>query len=244
MSGLRQEPSTLEQLLQLHAVDQQIMEAERELQRRQEELSTLMEDVAGQESRFEQLEAEIVRVRADERASERLVDEKRETLDRLRSRVNQVKNEKQYGAATLEFDLVKQELRSLEDKALAKLQAIEELEGRRNGLRAELDVVRAEVGPLAEEVDAIRAKLEDELAISRDRRDNLAIRIEDGVLVLYDRIRAGRSAVAVAPLTDEGVCGNCFTSVTIQQEMQIKGMSVLVCCEGCGVILYREEDKP
>ena len=231
-------------MLQLHEVDQQIMEAERELQRRQEELSALMEDVAGQESRLEQLEAEIVRVRADERASERMVDEKRETLDRLRGRVNQVKNEKQYGAATLEFDLVKQELRSLEDKALAKLQAIEDLEGRRNGLRAELDVVRAEVGPLAEEVDTIRARLEDELTISRDRRNNLAIRIEGGVLVLYDRIRAGRSAVALAPLTDERVCGNCFTSVTIQQEMQIKGMSVLVCCEGCGVILYREEDKP
>jgi len=87
------------------------------------------------------------------------------------------------------------------------------------------------------------SELRDELAIKRDRRHNLAIRLDTAALSLYDRIRAGRSGVAVAPLTEESVCGHCFTSVTIQQEMLIKQMTTLICCEGCGVILCPHDLK-
>jgi predicted nucleic acid-binding Zn-ribbon protein len=183
------------------------------------------------------------RGRLEARTAERAVDDKRAALDRIRGRVDRVQNQKQYSAASLEFDLVKQDLRKLEDRALEKMQVVEELESRVSSVQAELDVARAEVGPLAEEVESRRKKLDDELAILRDRRNNLAIRIDGGALALYNRIRSGRSAIALAPLTDESVCGNCYTAVTVQQEMQIKGMSTLVCCEGCGVILYPQDVK-
>jgi predicted nucleic acid-binding Zn-ribbon protein len=242
MSESSQEP-LLQQLLALHAFDQEISFLEREVKRDEEGLLTAVEGVAGLKAELERIDSELLRLRADARTAEHNVDAKRDRLDRLRSRVNQVKNEKQYGAATLEFDLVKQEIRKLEDQVLDKLQVLEDLEGRRKAVQDEFDVAEAEVAPMGEEVETRRANLEEELKIKRDRRDNIAIRLDEGVLALYDRIRSGRQEVAVAPLTGESVCGNCFTSVTIQQEMQIKGLGVIVCCEGCGVILYPEEIK-
>ena len=225
-------------MLDLHGIDLNILSIERELQRLQAELTAAEEAVTGLESALETLEAELGRARLQARSGERAVEEKRLQLDRMRKRVNQVRNEKQYGAATLEFDLVRQDLRKLEDQALQKLQLVEDLELRRAGLLSELESARAQVTPLRDEAGPRREQLEEQLAILRDRRYNLAIRIDQAVLALYDRIRAGRAEVALAPLTEESVCGNCYTAVTIQQEMQIRNMSGLVCCEGCGVILY------
>lgn len=238
MTGIGGQSGVLEQLLDLHGIDLNILSIERELQRFQTELTAAEEAVADLESALEALEAELQRARLEARSGERAVEDKRLQLDRLRTRVNQVRNEKQYGAATLEFDLVRQDLRKLEDQALQKLQVVEDLEVRRAGLLSELESARAQVAPLRDEARPRREQLEEQLAIQRDRRYNLAIRVDEGALGLYDRIRAGRAEVALAPLTDESVCGNCYTAVTIQQELQIRHMSGLVCCEGCGVILY------
>jgi predicted nucleic acid-binding Zn-ribbon protein len=238
MTGLSGQSRVLEQLLDLHEIDQQIFSMERELERYETELTATEDGVARLASALGALETELGRTRLEARSGERAVDDKRLQLDRLRTRVNQVRNEKQYGAATLELDFARQDIRKLEDHALQKLQVVEDLEVRRAGLLTELEEARARAGPLREEAQARRQQLEEELAIKRDRRYNLAMRIDERVLALYDRIRAGRAGVALAPLTDEAVCGNCYTAVTIQQELQIKELSALVCCEGCGVILY------
>ncbi len=240
MARTSEQSSTLIQLLDLHAIDQEIASLERQAEERKNELAAFEEGVAGLESKLERLDTELEQARLEARRNERVVDEKRDTLDRLRSRVSQVQNERQYSAATLEFDLVRQDLRKLEDMVIEKLQVVEDLEGRRRQIETELEQSRGEAGPRQEAITTGLQELAEQLAIKRDRRHNLAIRVEERALGLYDRIRGGRSRVAMAPLTEEAACGNCYTAVTIQQQMQIKGLSTLVCCEGCGVILYPE----
>jgi predicted nucleic acid-binding Zn-ribbon protein len=244
MAEMTKEISLLQQLLDLHAVDQKIREAEDELSGNRNQLDQVADGVAGLESQLERVTSELERARVEARSAERAADDKRLQLDRIRTRVNQVRNEKQYSAASLEFDLTKQDLRKLEDQAIDRMQVVEELESRKSGIEAELDVARDEMGPLAQDLESRSTQLGDEVAILRDRRNNLAIRIDGGALSLYNRIRAGRSQIALAPLTDEKVCGHCFTSVTVQQEMQIREMTRLICCEGCGVILYPGDLKP
>ncbi|UCF18966.1 MAG: hypothetical protein JSU87_13690 [Gemmatimonadota bacterium] len=239
---MMKETTLLQQLMDLHEVDQKIREADEKLKGNQDHLAQVSDAVVDLESRLERLESELERARVEARAAERAVDDKRAQMDRMRSRVNQVRNQKQYSAASLEFDLAKQDIRKLEDRALEKLQLVEELESRRSGLRGELDVARDELAPLSDELDAMREKLSGEISILKDRRHNLAIRIDGPALTLYDRIRAGRSQTAVAPLEGHA-CGFCYTAVTVQQEMQIREMTRLICCEGCGVILYPADLK-
>lgn len=243
MNGPKRKEAVMQQLLNLHEIDQQILEAERQLEDVRIEANALDEGVAGLRGALEQVEASLTRARTEARAADRAVEEKRDTLDRIRGRVNQVRNEKQYSAASLEFDLVKQDLRRLEDRELEKMQEVEDLASRREELVARLDEAVGEAGPRGQEIEATEKELRERLTVLRDRRNNLAIRVDDSALGLYDRIRGGRSQVALAPLTAEAVCGNCFTSVTIQQEMQVKTMTELICCEGCGVILYPEDFK-
>ena len=228
----------MQQLLDLHEIDQQVLAIERELGRYREELTGMSDSVSGLETGLERVEGELERAGNDLRRSERAVDERRDTLDRIRTRVGQVQNERQYSAASLEFDLVVQDIRKLEDQVLERMQVVEELENRRNDILTQLESARSQAGPRGVEITDRAKQLEDDLVIKRDRRYNLSIRIDSSALGLYDRIRAGRSQVGLAQLTEEAVCGYCFTSVTIQQEQQIKSMKSLICCEGCGVILY------
>lgn len=241
MTEASQQSEILQQLLDLHKIDQEIAGTERELGRCRNELAAIEEDVATQGSDLAKVEAELERLRSEARRGERAVDDKRDALSRLRTRADAVRNERQYSAATLELDLVRRDLRALEDQVIEKLQAIEDLDSRQSELAASLEEASTAAVPRRQEMDTRGKQLEEELAIQQDRRKNLAVRLDSEVLGLYDRIRTGRSEVALAPLTDEDVCGNCFTAVTIQQQIQIRGMSSLICCEGCGVILYPEE---
>lgn len=241
MTDTSQKASLLQQLLNLHAIDQRILSAERELKRGDSAIASADENAARLEAELEKLSAELERLRGEARANEKAADAKRDTLSKVRSRVNRSQNERQYSASSLEFDLVRQDLRALEDRTLEKLQAVEELEAKVAELTAQLEEARAAAEPVRADAGQRRAELEDQLAVDRDRRENLAIRLEGEALGLYERIRSGRQEVAVAPLTAERVCGNCYTAVTIQQEMQIKGLAELICCEGCGVILYPED---
>lgn len=243
MTGSSQHATLLQQLLGLHDLDQEIKAVERELEQHKENLATMEEGVADLQGRAERIETELEQARLDARRAERAADDKRAAFDRLRSRVNQVQTQKQYSAASLEFDLVRQDLRKLEDLVLDKLQVVEEVEGRQTETLAALEEAQAGAGPQRQAIEERAEQLKVELAIKHDRRQNLVIRLDGTALALYDRINAGRSEVAVAPLTEESVCGHCFTSVTIQQEMQIKSMTSLICCEGCGVILYPHDLK-
>jgi predicted nucleic acid-binding Zn-ribbon protein len=38
---------------------------------------------------------------------------------------------------------------------------------------------------------------------------------------LYERVRSGRIAPALAPLTDEGACGNCFNILPVQEQTEV-----------------------
>lgn len=231
---------SLEALLTLHRMDVEIARGERELEESRARLAALEESVTRLEEELAHVTAEIGDRRKDIRAVERAVEEKQMALGRARAKVDAVQNQRQYSAATVEYELVKRDLGVLEDRALELLQRAEDLEARRRDLVARLEIARVEAAPRREALLAEQDRMQAMLAAQRKQRAEEAERIDRQVLQLYDRIRTSRSDVAMAPLTRDGACGHCYTAVTIQQRVEVRSRSRIVCCEGCGVILYPE----
>jgi predicted nucleic acid-binding Zn-ribbon protein len=229
---------TLQGLLELHAMDQEIDRLGRELRQTRDALSQVDDAVSSLEASLKELGSRAGLLRRETREGERGVDDRRDALSRLRTKLEAVKTERQYSAATLEEDMLRRDIRKREEQVLEKMQVLEDLERRRQELSEQLELVQGDAGPRRQLLEAQASRLEEELAIRRDRRDNLAIRLQGPSLRIYNRIRSGRSEVAMAPLTTEGVCGHCFTAVPAQQQMLVRTSAELVCCEGCGVILY------
>lgn len=229
---------TLEALRTLHEVDAEAVKNERQLKAARTRLATLDDSIHEIEDDLAQVASELAERRAEVRDVQRQVDDKRAALERARTKMDAVQNQRQYSAASVELDLVRRDIRVLEDRALEVLQKADDLETRRRELNERLEAARVELLPKREEVVAEVNRIEAVVTAQRDQRAQAAERVETRTLELYDRIRAGRSDVAMAPLTGDGACGHCFTAVTIQQRLEVKTLSRIIRCEGCGVILY------
>lgn len=229
---------TLEALRTLHEVDAEAAKSERQLKAARARLATLDESIRSLEDELAQVTSELAERRKDVREAQRAVDDKRASLDRARAKMDAVQNQRQYSAATVEFDLVKRDIRVLEDRALDLMQKADDLEARRRELSERLEAAKLEILPKREEAVAEIDRIESVLAAQREQRAEAAERVEPRTLELYDRIRRSRSDVAMAPLTADGACGHCYTAVTIQQRLEVKTVSRIIRCEGCGVILY------
>ncbi|MFQ5679616.1 MAG: zinc ribbon domain-containing protein [Gemmatimonadota bacterium] len=230
--------STVEALLSLQEIDTEIEERAarlKELMRELAETSAALEAVEDQTSR--------ARVKVEEaeerlRTLQRSAQAGRATLKRLEARAQEVQNMKQHLAVRAEADAARRNLRMAEEDALSAMQEVEDGRAELGELEQRLAEHRARHEARGREAETERESLEAQIAVQREQRKNREIRLDGSVLRLYQKVRRGRARKALAPLTADGVCGNCFTSVPLQRQSDIRACRELEVCEGCGVILY------
>ncbi len=233
------ESQTVEDLLTLQEMDAEITRVRAEMSALEEERGFLEQRLVELERREGEAAARLEREDAAVRATERTVNAGRATLKRLQARTLEVHNMREHAAVRAEVDAARQNLDLAETNLLEAMQGQERARGEVKAIADEALSTRAETAERIAELEARYAALTDQLHIQRDRRQNKALRIDDTVRSLYDRVRGGRTTRALAPVVD-GVCGSCFTSIPLQRQAEIRSGRRLIVCEACGVILHAE----
>jgi hypothetical protein len=233
------ESQVVDELLSLQEMDGEIARSRAELIAMEEESQLLEEGLEVARRR----ESEIV-VRVEEadrslRQSERTVQAGRATLKRLQQRALEVAKQRAALAARVEMDAARQNLDSAETAMLEAMQDQERVRAEHQSATEALELEQQAADERLSEIMRLSTELTNSLAVQRDRRENRALRIDGSVRSVYDRVRAGRTSKALAPIVD-GVCGNCFTSIPLQRQAEIKGGKALIVCETCGVILHAD----
>lgn len=85
-----------------------------------------------------------------------------------------------------------------------------------------------------------RRDIEEQLRHARMKREGVAKRVTNGVLVRYDKVRRRRRSDALFPLR-AGACGCCDTALPVQRRHEMARTGAIEMCEGCGVLLYAGE---
>ena len=109
----------------------------------------------------------------------------------------------------------------------------------------------AEAEKALEELQVAQAPARDDLAGRRSELKNghdgaLAVRaraaaaIADVLLARYERIRRGKTPLALYALHGDA-CGRCYTAVPTQRRALIQRGTAIEACEACGVLLYAPE---
>ena len=224
-------------LRELQALDLEIARVRDEAQGYEPRILEVEEPAMQMEELVERTRGRIKEMRVDERRLELSTKEKRTREEKLKDRLNQVRNVREEAAVNAELEMVQRALEAEETEALGLLEQIRRME---LDLEEQVDVLeqaREEVGPrresLVKERDALLAKV-DELEASRS---TLAAAVDDEELRIYDAIRGDRGRAALAALTEDGACGNCFSMIPLQLQQEIIRGTSLHRCEGCGVIL-------
>jgi predicted nucleic acid-binding Zn-ribbon protein len=196
---------------------------------------TLESDLGTTKNRLQEMKLE-------ERRLELSTEEKRTRQKRLEERLGSVRNLREEAAVSAELEMVKRSLQTDEQEALTLIDQLRKMEERASELDAAFAEATRLVEPKREELLAQRAAAQQEFDSLKEERKSFAAGIDAAELKIYDAIRAGGRAIAVAPLTEDGACGHCFGMVPLQLRNEIRHGEALIRCESCGVILMAPEE--
>ena len=153
-------------------------------------------------------------------------------------RLYEVKTNKEYSAALLEIEEIKQEKGKTEEEILALMEMQDKLgvevreaearfKSREEQARQDEAVVRKKLAVVQQELDVVRAE-----------RDSRARELPKGLLGDYDRTLKARGGVAVANVSSAAVCGGCRVTIRPQAIQELRVATELMRCESCGRFLY------
>jgi predicted nucleic acid-binding Zn-ribbon protein len=233
-------PQTRTSLKELQQLDQEIAA----VRSASEGFEPLLEEVDAPVLRLEQeveaLEKRLTEIKLEENRIELTIEERRVRAAKLQERMEAVRNVREEAAVHAELDMVRRALESEEQEALSLLDQIKRLEERHEEQEAAYREALAEVEPRRKELVQEQAETESKLETLQADRDAYAAGIDPGECRIYDSIMAGARDVALAELTQDGACGNCYNMVPLQVQNQIRHTDEMIRCESCGVILTPE----
>ena len=236
-------PQTRTSLKELQNLDQAIAAIRSSAQSFDLLLEEVNAPVARLEQEVEALEKRLTELKLEENRIELTIEERRVRAAKLQERMDAVRNVREEAAVHAELEMVQRALESEEQEALSLLDQIKRLEERFEEQEAAYQEALAEVEPHREELVEEQQSSDGKLEALQAERDAFAAGIDPGERRIYDSIMAGAGDVAVAELTQDGACGNCYNMVPLQIQNQIRHGEGMVRCEGCGVILTPESEE-
>lgn len=230
-----------------------------ELQVLDQSIATLQTDLAGLPKRMRDADAQLSGARtalanAKSAQAQAVSERKKFELDvqqwkdrakKYREQSASVKTNEAYKALQHEIANADAEASQAEDRVLNRMMAIEEAEGRTRHFEA--DLKEAERG-IAAEKKLIEAQYGDEkkkLEVTLASREQLAKKIPEGLLELYNRVAKRHPGSAMAEVRDHQ-CKGCGMRV-LPHVIQLLKNDVdeeVFRCETCGRILYTLEPIP
>lgn len=231
---------SLRALLELQKTDQDLHELEQFKVDIPNQLDTMKTVQSEAESRLGDQEAKVEDIDKVRRQHERDLQAAQEQVKKYQGQLYSVKTNKEYDALQMEIQAQKNRISELED---AILQLISEAEAEQETLETMRGETETLVERFGEERTALESRLsavDEDVAVKMDERKRMAMRVENRVLKVYDRIRRNLRGMTVVPVK-KGACSGCFYVIPLQVVMQIRQGRRLISCESCGRILIMEE---
>jgi predicted nucleic acid-binding Zn-ribbon protein len=196
-------------------------------------------ELAAARTRFDE---ESARLASEQANLKRLSHDTDETSTRMRSLEKKmydgsVKNPKELGQMQEEVTHLKASLKSLEERSLESMLAVEEIEEAKAEAEQALEAVTTEQQRfhtgLMEEKDTLLSQAK----VLQVKRQRAITELPWADLQLYERLRRSKGGLAVVAVRG-GLCGGCHIAVTAAVLRHARAGTELVTCPTCGRILY------
>lgn len=231
----------LQTLIDLQGRDARIAALEAEAARLPRQLEAIQASLAEARTALDAVNARVDATKKSLRGKEKDLEVTNTKRSKAEGRLWEVKTNKEYSAALLEIEEIKQEKAQAEEEILGLMEMQERLgvevreadarfKARETQARDDEAVVRKKL-----------AELEEELAIARAERASRARELPPRLLGDYERIYRARAGVAVAPVINGSICGGCRMSIRPQALQELRTATALSNCENCGRFLYWQD---
>ena len=207
------------------------------------EVSDLEDEVQGLNSRKTRIEEEINGIQEFIEQKRNAAKEAEALIKKYDKQTSNVKNSREFDAVNkevemqqLEVKLAEKHIKDAGEEIAEKVQALEQIKKQINTKESILANKKAEL-------EKIVASTEKEEAQCRKASDQARAKVDERLLVSYDRIRKNyRNGLAVVSIVRDA-CGGCYNAIPPQRQSEIRQHKKIVICENCGRILVSWDDK-
>jgi len=227
----------LERLIELQQIDLQILEKRRKISEIPSRI--VQEELPLKEAQavLEAVKQQTLDLEKRKREKEIEIDDINEKIKKMKTRITEIKTNKEYQAYLKEIESAEKERYAIEDQILAFMEEIDS---------ASLDISSKESNALEKkkELDELKRKLEGEVAEAekelvplQEKRSKLVSVIDKDVYKEYIKLMESCQGVAVTEAKDE-VCQGCHMNIPPQLFVEIKKNEEIINCPQCRRILY------
>jgi predicted nucleic acid-binding Zn-ribbon protein len=228
----------LQKLIELEQINQEIARLRQEVADLPRRVAAIEEKLAGAKARVQAAQSAIKDQESARRKLESEIQDRQQKISKFRDQSLSVKTNEQYKALMHEIEFAQQEIGGFEEKILLGMEANDENQRKLKSAEAELKADAQEVEKEKEHARSLTAQDEEKLKQLNGERDHLRQQIDASALAHYERIAQKRRPAITEALDQK--CSACNVMVRPQRYSELLSGSVLVTCDSCGRILYRD----
>lgn len=229
-------------LRDLQSIDNRIREAREKIASFAPLLAEAEESAKALAAEAEATAERVKELHMEERRLQRAAEDKRVRIGKLEDRLDHVRTVREEGAVKAELALVRRAADSEEGEVINLLDQIGRLEERMAAQQSASEEARTAVEPRKRELMAEQAAAQSELDALTRRRDEVASAVDPEHRKMYESLARGGRRQALAPMTEDGACGACYSVIPLQLQNEIRTSALLVLCEACGIIVTAPEE--
>jgi len=232
----------LTRILKIQSIDIRFDEIERgkeriprDLEKQREELDFLKKAIQGDLTMLEGL-------KDDRRKGEKELEEVEAKYKRSKTKLDEVKSNKEYQAMMKEIETIKALTNEKEEIVIMRMEDIELQEAECTRNNAQLEKAQKEYKEKEQQFVEITIELDKELLALTRERNELSQQFDGDLLTRYTRLRGHLRGRVVVPVRD-AVCQGCHLGIPPQQyNILLKGDSPQI-CPHCSRIIYWEDNE-
>lgn len=201
------------------------------------EVADLEDELAGFETRSENLDAEIKQMEASISANKTKILDAKANIKKYEKQLDNVKNNREFDALNKEIEIAGLEVQAAEKRIKNAQFDIEQKNVSKESLSGELEGRRIDLKNKKGELDTIVEETEKEEKTLLDLREKASVGIEERLLTGYNSIRGSvKNGIGIA-IIERDSCGGCFSKIPPQRQADIRQRKKILVCEHCGRVL-------
>jgi predicted nucleic acid-binding Zn-ribbon protein len=238
--NMRAMQAELEQLLILQNRQQKIRQIQIEIKTIPQQRQNLEAQLAASAAALNALKSKGQHLEMDRKTLELDAGTRRESINRLKTQQYETRKNDEFRAMGNEIERYEKEIQAIEDQELELMDQAEKLKGELAVEEKKAAGGRESINRQMADLEAKGKTLEGQLNQLNAERAELAAKVDEDLLSLFERLFVSKGDAAVVALEHE-VCTGCHMKVTTQTAHRVKNGKEIVSCEQCGRILYAAE---
>ncbi|MBI5640464.1 MAG: hypothetical protein HZA17_08570 [Nitrospirae bacterium] len=232
----------IKQLMQLQDIDSRILEKRLFIDKVPLRIFEVDEPLKQARAELEKITQKTEALGKKKKDKERLLEEINEKIKKMKSRISDIKTNKEYQAHLKEIESSEREIGGIEEEILL---IMEDLDAVVREHKEKERIVRSE----GDKIDAFKKKLdlevsayEKELSVLKEERVSLASLITPDIYRTYMTLLGSGNGVAVTKAKGE-ICLGCNMNMPPQLFVEVRKNEEIIQCPQCQRILYYEEEQ-